>query len=125
VTERTAYYAIFGLFVVGGVVLYRLMVRGVHRRLPTSKRVKRSLRVSLIGPGWLGLAFVWLQSEGIRFFATKFWIVSTLLWVVVLVPVSHFRVWRVARPALGEENEHFRSLRKASRRLRGKKRRRK
>lgn len=122
-TEEKVYYAVFALAVLAGIALYRIFVRGVHRRLPTAQRVKRSLRLSLIVPGILGLASVWLLSEGIRFFATKFWISALLIWMVVFVPVSYIRVWRGAREALTEEDEHFRVQRKATR-SRGKKRRR-
>jgi len=122
-SEKRLYLYLFGAAVLAGLVVYRLLVRGVHRRLPTAKRVKRSLRLSLIVPGALGALFVWLLDEGIRFFATKFWVTSVLAWIAVLVPVSYFRVWRSARPALIEEDEHFRAQRKIGR-SRGKKRKR-
>jgi len=123
-TERTVYYAVFGLAAAAGLVLYRVLVKGAHRKLPTSKRVKRSLRASLTIPGLLGLFLVLLQDEGIRLFSTKFWIISTLVWMGVAVIVSYYRVWRRARPALGEEDRHFRVQRKTERRSREKKHRR-
>lgn len=122
--ERNVYFAFFGLAVVGGVVLFRWLARGTHRKLPTAKKIKRSIRLSLTAPGLLGLFFVLLEKEGIRFFSTKFWILASLLWLTVAALTSYYRVWRGSKPALEEEDKHFRQERKSRRNRGGKRKRR-
>lgn len=113
--ERIIYYGLFSLAVVGGTILYRRLVKGHHRRLPTAKKIKRSIRLSLLAPGWIGLFFVLLEQENIRLFSTKVWIFSALLWILIALPISHYRIWRGRLPALEEEESHFRQERKSRR----------
>src|SRR5690606_41492010 len=80
-------------------------------------------RSSLLAPGWVGLFFVLLEQENIRLFSTKVWIFSALLWILIALPISHYRIWRGRLPALEEEESHFRQERK-SRRSKGNKRKR-
>ena len=123
-TERNVYYAAFGLSVVAGFVLYRWLVKGRHRSLPTAKRIKRTIRTSLTVPGVLGLIFVWLDHESVRLFSTKFWIISSLVWVISLTTANYYRLWRKAGPQLEEEDRHFRRDRKQRRNRGGKRKRR-
>ncbi|HEX9594791.1 MAG TPA: divergent PAP2 family protein [Candidatus Saccharimonadales bacterium] len=122
--ERNIYFGLFGLSVISGIGLFRWLARGTHRRLPTAKKIKRSIRISLIAPGLLGLFFVLLEKESIRFFSTKFWILATALWLMVANITSYYRVWRNSKPALEEEDKHFRQERKSRRNRGGRRKRR-
>jgi type VI protein secretion system component VasK len=72
----------------------------------------------------LGLFFVLLEKESIRFFSTKFWILATALWLMVANITSYYRVWRNSKPALEEEDKHFRQERKSRRNRGGRRKRR-
>jgi acid phosphatase family membrane protein YuiD len=120
-TERLVYYAIFGLMFVGGLILAR-RYSGRFRRLPTGVRVRRVARNALLTPAVLGALVVWLESEGIQFFANKAWIyfilVSSLLWLIL----GYFLVLKRARSQLLAEAGDYSFAKRAERRKRRKRR---
>lgn len=118
--ERMLYLILFTVSVVTGFAVNRFYSRKGYRKLPTSKRVQRSIRSSFIIPGVLGLLAVWLQGESVRFFTTKFWILSSVIWIIAGGLIAYLRVIRGARFALEEESKHFKEAKKRERRSRSK-----
>lgn len=120
-TERVIYLGFFGLSFLVGLVINRWYGRRQFRKLPTSRRVQRSIRLAVIGPSLLGLFFVWLQYEGMRFFTTKFWIIASLIWVLVGAVIVYIKVISGAKTALAQESQHFNQVKKKLKRARSKK----
>ncbi|HEX9679208.1 MAG TPA: divergent PAP2 family protein [Candidatus Saccharimonadales bacterium] len=114
-TERTVYYGLFILVFTLSQAGYRLIVKKGLTRLPTSKRLKRTIRYSFSAPAILGLVAVWLQSEGIRLFTTKFWVLAAIGWILAVGGVNYFRVVRQAKAALKEEHDHFQVAKRETR----------
>lgn len=108
--EWHIYFYIFAVVAVAGVVANRLFNRHGFKKLPTSKRIMRAVRVSFISPAVVGLLSLWLQREEVRFFNNKVWILLSLIWLVVGAIVSYVRVFRGAKAALAEERSYFKRV---------------
>lgn len=119
-TERTVYLVIFAVSLLVGIITNRFYNRRQYRKLPTSKRIQRYVRTGLITPAVLGLIALWLQSESIRLFTTKFWLITTLIWIVTGALISYLRIIPRSRAALAAERGHFKSVKKRQRKARTK-----
>jgi len=122
-TEWHVYLYVFAVVTIAGFIINRLFNRHKFKKLPTSKRIMRAVRVSFISPAIIGLLSLWLQREEVRFFNNKVWILLSLIWLVAGAIVSYVRVFRGAKAALAEESSYFKRVKLKIRSHRQKKRR--
>jgi hypothetical protein len=117
-SEIKMFYALFGLVLALGLIIRRFIVPSAYRKLPTGKMVRRSIRSVFILPGVLGWLLVWLQSEGIELFESKFPVVLLLMWIVVAGATQYFRLIRFSRQRMVEEFSHIQQARRQERKHR-------
>lgn len=124
-TERLVYYGIFAAVFVSGIVLGRILVRKGQRRLPTARRVLRTISSGLTMPALFGAFFIVMQYEQIRFFRTKGWIYAALIWITISAIIGYIRVFRTAKEQIKDEQSHFKTARRQIRKLVARKKKRK
>lgn len=118
--ERNIYYTIFGVTLVIGFFINRYYGRRRYKKLPTGRRAKRISRNTLIMPALFGLVSVWLQSESIRFFTTKFWVFLFIGWIIFGAIYTYLNVINKAKIRLEEEIEHFKKSKRQLKKIKQK-----
>jgi hypothetical protein len=123
--ESRNYLIIFGVIVVVAEVLAYMTRRKNMRKLPTSRRLQRTFRISLLIPAIIGLFFAFLQNQTSNDFLTdRLYIYMMFAWIVIATISATDLVYRNARTRLQEEVEHFQQSKKQSKKKKKRKSRR-
>lgn len=119
-------FIIFGVAFVAGEVLSYLTRRKSMRKLPTSRKLNRAIRLSLTLPAVVGLLFTFAQQQTLGMFDSRIWTYLVYLWVILVTIWFWWSVYRHAKAHLAEEAEHFKKskVKEKTKRKKSKKKRR-
>lgn len=108
-SEGRNYLIIFGAAVVlAEVAISAHIRRKAFRKLPTSRRIARAIRWSVLLPAFIGFIIALLQTYTSNdYFTYRIWVYLLWVWMVVGTGIAWWMVYRKAPKLLKEEAEHF------------------
>jgi len=111
--EANTGFIILGVLTAGSILLMIRLRKKDMRKLPTSRSLQRVMRLSITIPGVLGLLFMLLQRETIRFFDDRIYGIVIYLWIIGGTYWAYKTVYKKARENLREESVHFKKEKKS------------
>ena len=106
--ESLVYLILFAAAILVGEAALVIMRRRSLRKLPTSRRLRRAIRLSVTLPAVIGIFFAFLQNQTSNVNLTqRYWTTLFLVWIPVGTIWAYLTVYKKAAELLSEERDHF------------------
>lgn len=110
--ETTIYLIVSSVLAVLSLANLELIRRSSINKLPTSRRIKRAVRYSLVIPSVLALLFSFAQRQDWAVFDDRIWVYACFDWIIIGSVWAYLAVYRSAPGYLREEALHFKQQKK-------------